>query len=72
MSASTRATSQGPPPDCWRYDCGFAGGYREMELRNKVKRAGGKWNPKRRVGEMRYDRVVELGLEERIIEEGNI
>ena len=37
--------------------------WREMELRSKVKQAGGKWNSKRRVWEMRYDRVVELGLE---------
>ncbi len=29
-------------------------------------RAGGKWNPMRRVWELRYDRVVELGLERRI------
>jgi hypothetical protein len=39
--------------------------WREIELRSKVKQAGGKWNPKRRVWEMRYDRVVELGLEGR-------
>jgi hypothetical protein len=51
---------------------GLQVGYREMKLRNKVKRAGGKWNPKRRVGEMRYDRVVELGLEEWIVERGGI
>jgi hypothetical protein len=43
----------------WRID------WREIELRSKVKQAGGKWNPKRRVWEMRYDRVVELGLEGR-------
>ena len=51
---------------------GLRMGYREVELRNKVKRAGGKWNPKKRVWEMCYDRVVELGLEERIVEEGGI
>lgn len=51
---------------------GLLVGYREMELRNEVKRAGGKWNPKRRVWEMRYDRVVALRLEERIVEEGSI
>lgn len=46
--------------------------WREMKLGSKVKQAGGKWNPGRRIWEMRYDRVVELGLEERIVEEGSI
>jgi hypothetical protein len=46
--------------------------WREMEFRSKVKQADRKWNPKGRVWEMRYDRVVELGLEERIVEEGSI
>lgn len=38
----------------------------EVELGRQVKRAGGKWNPERKIWEMRYDRAVELGLEDRI------
>jgi hypothetical protein len=32
-----------------------------------VKRAGGTWNPDRKVWELRYDRAVALGLEGRIV-----
>ncbi len=39
----------------------------ELELRRIVKSAGGRWDPVRRVWEQRYDRVVELGLDERIV-----
>jgi len=38
------------------------GGWHARELQGKVKHAGGKWNPRRRVWEIRYDRMVELGL----------
>jgi len=38
----------------------------EADLGRQVKQAGGKWNPAKKVWEMRYDRAVELGLEERI------
>jgi hypothetical protein len=40
----------------------------ETEVRRQVKRAGGRWDPKRRVWELRNDRVVALGLEGRIVE----
>ena len=43
----------------------------ETELQRKVKRAGGTWKPKRRAWEIRYDRVVEIGLEGRIIGDGD-
>jgi len=39
----------------------------EREVREQVKRAGGVWKPERRVWELRYDQVVLLGLEERIV-----
>ena len=39
----------------------------EVQLRRKVKGAGGKWDPVRRVWELRHDRVVEMGLERRIV-----
>lgn len=38
----------------------------EAELGRQVKQAGGKWNPAKKVWEMRYDRAAELGLEGRI------
>jgi hypothetical protein len=38
----------------------------EADLGQQVKQAGGKWNPAKKVWEMRYDRAVELGLEGRI------
>ncbi len=37
----------------------------EYKLRRIIERAGGTWDPKRRVWELRHDRVVELGLERR-------
>jgi len=43
-------------------------GWDEWEMRTTVKEAGGRWNPRERVWELRYDRVVELGLEERVAE----
>jgi hypothetical protein len=44
-------------------------GLPEAEVRRQVKRAGGRWDPNRRVWELRYDRVVALGLAGRIVEE---
>ena len=44
----------------------------EVEVRNQVKRAGGRWDPQRRVWELRYDRVVALGLADRIVETGGL
>jgi hypothetical protein len=38
----------------------------EVELQRKVKQAGGKWNPTRRLWEIRYDQAVKLGLKGRI------
>ena len=40
----------------------------EMEVRMQVKRAGGRWDPQRRVWELRSDRVVALGREGWIVE----
>ena len=44
-------------------------GVAEVELRQQVKQAGGKWNGSRKVWEMRYGHVVALRLEGRIVEE---
>ena len=40
--------------------------WRELELRDRVKTAGARWDPARRLWKLRYDRVVALGLEGRI------
>ena len=41
----------------------------EVALRDWVKQAGGTWNPERRLRQLRYDRVVALGLNHRIVSE---
>lgn len=46
-----------------RVDCA------EGEMRERVKQAGGKWDRRRKVGELRYDQVVALKLEARIVKE---
>ena len=38
-----------------------------VAVRRQVKGAGGKWNPQQGVWELRSDRVIALGLEERIV-----
>ena len=38
----------------------------EVELQRKVRQAGGKWNPARRLWEIRYDQAVKLVLKGRI------
>ena len=44
-----------------------AGG--EVELRRQVKAAGGKWRPQPQVWELRYARIVALGLTGRLVAE---
>jgi hypothetical protein len=42
----------------------------EVELRERVKQAGGWWDAQRRVWELQYERAVTLGLAGRIVESG--
>jgi len=51
---------------------GVRGGFAEVERRQRVKQAGGTWNRSRKVWELRYDQVVALKLEARIVEEKSI
>jgi hypothetical protein len=62
-----------PPPPRFAADAmaGVRVGLAEVELRDQVKQAGGKWNRSRKVWEMRYDHVVALKLEARIVEEAS-
>jgi hypothetical protein len=41
----------------------------EVAVRDRVKQAGGTWNPERRIWQLRYDRVVALGLKSRVVAE---
>ena len=43
--------------------------FADVAVRAQVKQAGGTWNPERRVWQLRYDRVVALGLNGRIVDE---
>ncbi|MGH7390887.1 MAG: hypothetical protein ACREM3_15740 [Candidatus Rokuibacteriota bacterium] len=41
--------------------------FTDVATRKRVKQAGGAWNPDRTVWQLRYDRVVALGLRRRIV-----
>ncbi|MDP3769158.1 MAG: hypothetical protein Q8S13_14190 [Dehalococcoidia bacterium] len=49
----------------YRYTSRFA----DVAVRDRVKQAGGTWNPARRVWHLRYDRAVALGLTSRVVDE---
>ena len=57
-----------PPPDPFAANAivGVRVELAEVELQRKVKQAGGKWNPARRLREIHYDHAVKLGLKGRI------
>ena len=40
----------------------------EVGVRQQIKGVGGRWNPQRGVWELHYERVVALGLVERIVD----
>lgn len=40
----------------------------ELALRQQVKQRGGQWNPQRGLWEIRYEHVLALGLQSRIID----
>jgi hypothetical protein len=44
--------------------------FADVVVRQRVKQAGGTWNPERRLWQLRYDRVVALGLTSRIVDDG--
>jgi len=41
--------------------------WQESELRAALKEVGGRWNPEKRVWEVRYDRIVAWVLEDRVV-----
>lgn len=44
-------------------------GFGETELREKVKSAGGFWNPDKKAWVISYHKVLQMGLERRVIDE---
>ena len=54
---------QRPSDRCW-----FRIHYREAELRETVKAAGGQWQPQERLWKLPYETVIKLGLDKRIIQ----
>jgi len=60
-----------PPPPRFPPDpiVGLRVSFADVAVRDRVKQAGGTWNPERRVWQLRYDRVVALGLNSRIVDE---
>jgi hypothetical protein len=43
--------------------------FADVAVRDRVKQAGGTWNPERRLWQLGYDRVIALGLNSRIVDE---
>jgi hypothetical protein len=60
-----------PPRPRFAHDqiVGLRVAFAEVAVRDRLKEAGGTWNPERRVWQLRYDRVVALGLNSRIVDE---
>jgi len=60
-----------PPRPRFAHDqiVGLRVAFADVAVRDRVKQAGGTWNPKRRVWQLCYDRVVALGLNGRIVDE---
>lgn len=44
--------------------------YPETEIRSKVKEAGGRWDPEKKVWKLNYEKVKILGLTDRILKQG--
>jgi hypothetical protein len=59
-----------PPRSRFAHDqiVGLRVAFAEAAVRERVKQAGGTWNPEQRVWQLRYDRVIELGLSRRIVD----
>jgi hypothetical protein len=58
-----------PPRFADDHIVGLRVAFADVAVRDRVKQAGGMWNPERRVWHLRYDRAVALGLKSRIVDE---
>jgi hypothetical protein len=57
------------PPIVPDHIVGLRVDFAEVAVRDRVKQVGGTWNPERRLWQLRYDRVLALGLNRRIVNE---
>ena len=59
-----------PPPPRFAPDriVGVRVALAEVSIRDRVKRAGGWWNPEAKVWQLRYERALKLGLSRRIVD----
>ena len=69
LIVAERTWEQPPPRFAADTRVGLRVGFAEVEMRDQVKQAGGKWNRGRKVWELRYDQVVALKLAAPIVEE---
>ena len=46
-------------------------GYNEIELRRRIKEYGGRWEPQRKVWQLPYEKVKELELLNRIVDDAS-
>ena len=60
------------PPYADHQIVGVRIGFAEAAVREQAKQAGGKWNPDRKVWELRYRQAVALKLDTRIVKENGI
>ena len=60
-----------PPRSRFAHDqiVGLRATFADVAVRDRVKQAGGTWNPERKVWRLRYDCVVALGLTSRIVDD---
>ena len=60
-----------PPRPRFAHDqlVGLRVAFADAAVRERVKQAGGTWDPERRVWQLRYDRAAALGLTRRIVDE---
>jgi hypothetical protein len=65
-----RAWAPAVPPEAEEQLAGVRIAVAEVELRGRIKQAGGRWDAQRQVWELQYGRVVALGLTKRIVEHG--
>lgn len=57
------------PPIASDQIVGLRVAFAEVAVRDRVKQAGGTWNPEQRLWQLRYARVVALGLNHRVVNE---
>ena len=44
-------------------------GYNEVELRSRIKACGGKWDPRKKIWQLSYEKIKKLDLLKRIVDD---